>query len=126
MNLPHLNMNTYCCSLLEVQRYYLFQEQSSKTSKNLPSIVFASKGQEENIGLLNKAAPTGLSDLLEWDPDIVETLDDNFNHEVVYHLKGKLMYAIRLLIFFSIITDLYSGILPYYETSTLIYLTPHR
>ena len=55
----------------------------------MPSCVFASKGLEENVGLLNKAAPTGLSDLLEWDPDIVETLDDNFKHEVVYTLKGK-------------------------------------
>ena len=60
---------------------------SSETSKKLPPIVFGSKGQEENVGLLNKAAPTGLSDLLEWDPDIVETLDDNFKHEVVYKLK---------------------------------------
>merc|ERR1712038_1985788 len=34
-------------------------------------------------------APTGLSDLLEWDPDIVETLDDNFKHEVVYKLKDE-------------------------------------
>jgi len=65
------------------------QEQSTKPTKNLPSCVFASEGREENIGLLNKAAPTGLSDLLEWDPDIVETLDDNFNHEVVYHLKDE-------------------------------------
>ena len=64
---------------------------SSETSKKLPPIVFGSKGQEENVGLLNKAAPTGLSDLLEWDPDIVETLDDNFKHEVVYKLKGKLI-----------------------------------
>ena len=65
------------------------QEPSLKASENLPSCVFASKGLEENVGLLNKAAPTGLSDLLEWDPDIVETLDDNFKHEVVYTLKGK-------------------------------------
>jgi len=67
----------------------LNQVKSSETSKKLPPIVFGSKGQEENVGLLNKAAPTGLSDLLEWDPDIVETLDDNFKHEVVYKLKDE-------------------------------------
>ena len=55
----------------------------------LPSCVFGTEGKEEKVGLLNKAAPTGLSDLLDWDPDIVETLDDNFNHEVVFTLKGK-------------------------------------
>ena len=56
---------------------------------DLPSCVFATKGKEEQVGLLNKAAPAGLSELLEWDPDIVETLDDNFKHEVVYTLKGN-------------------------------------
>lgn len=55
----------------------------------LPSCVFGTEGKEEKVGLLNKAAPTGLSDLLDWDPDIVETLDDNFNHEVVFTLKDE-------------------------------------
>ena len=51
--------------------------------------MFGTKGKEEKVGLLNKAAPTGLSDLLDWDPDIVETLDDNFKHEIVFTLKGN-------------------------------------
>merc|ERR1712029_654758 len=42
---------------------------------------------EEEVGLLNLAAPrTG--PLLDWDPDIVETLDDAFEgHEVVFTAK---------------------------------------
>ena len=42
----------------------------------------------EEIGLLNKAAPHK-GPLLNWDPDIVETLDDEFKHgeQNVYKLK---------------------------------------
>ena len=53
----------------------------------LPDVVFASKETEE-IGLLNKAAPHS-GPLLDWDPDIVETLDDEFKHETVYTLKDE-------------------------------------
>jgi len=53
----------------------------------LPDVVFASKEQEE-VGLLNKAAPHK-GPLLDWDPDIVETLDDEFKHETVYTLKDE-------------------------------------
>ena len=53
----------------------------------LPDVVFASKDQEE-VGLLNKAAKTSGS-LLDWDPDIVETLDDEFKHETVYTLQDE-------------------------------------
>ena len=53
---------------------------------NLPSAVFASQ-KEENIGLLNKAAPRS-GPLIDWDPDIVETLDDDFKtFEAVFTLK---------------------------------------
>jgi len=45
----------------------------------LPSAVFASKGEEEEVGLLNKAAPRGLD--LSLDPDIVAAMDDDFNFE---------------------------------------------
>ena len=62
---------------------------SNVASDNLPDCVFGTEGQEEAVGLLNKAAPTGLSDLLEWDPDIVETLDDDFRHEVVLTLNDE-------------------------------------
>ena len=54
----------------------------------LPDVVFASKDQEE-VGLLNKAAKTS-GPLLDWDPDIVETLDDEFKqYETVYTLKDE-------------------------------------
>ena len=61
----------------------------------LPKEVFASQNEEE-IGMLNKAAPHK-GPLLNWDPDIVETLDDEFQHgeQNVYKLKDleKLMEA---------------------------------
>jgi len=44
----------------------------------LPSTVFASK-EEEEVGLLNKAAPRGLD--LSLDPDIVAAMDDDFDFE---------------------------------------------
>ncbi|KAG8577521.1 hypothetical protein GDO81_010209, partial [Engystomops pustulosus] len=47
-------------------------------SINLPSSVFASEF-EEDVGLLNKAAPRGLC--LDLDPDIVAALDDDFDFE---------------------------------------------
>jgi len=53
----------------------------------LPDVVFASKDQEE-VGLLNKAAKSS-GPLLDWDPEIVETLDDEFKHETVYTLKDE-------------------------------------
>jgi len=45
---------------------------------SLPSEVFASKEQEE-VGLLNKAAPRGLD--LSLDPDIVAAMDEDFDFE---------------------------------------------
>jgi len=61
-------------------------EISANTKHNLPPSVFASK-VEDDVGLLNKAAPrTGPR--VDWDPDIVETLDDDFaNYDAVYTLK---------------------------------------
>ena len=53
----------------------------------LPDVVFASKDQEE-VGLLNKAAKSS-GPLLDWDPEIVETLDDEFKHETVYTFKDE-------------------------------------
>lgn len=44
----------------------------------LPSTVFASK-QEEDIGLLNKAAPMGLR--LDWDPEVLAAMDEDFDFE---------------------------------------------
>jgi len=45
---------------------------------HLPSVVFSSKEQEE-VGLLNKAAPRGLD--LSLDPDIVAAMDEDFDFE---------------------------------------------
>lgn len=47
-------------------------------SISLPSSVFASEF-EEDVGLLNKAAPQGLR--LDLDPDIVAALDDDFDFD---------------------------------------------
>jgi protein LTV1 len=44
----------------------------------LPSNVFASK-QEEEVGLLNKAAPMGLR--LDWDPEVLAAMDEDFDFE---------------------------------------------
>ena len=43
---------------------------------------------EEDVGLLNKAAPHK-GPLFDWDPEIVETLDDEFKHETVFTLKDE-------------------------------------
>jgi len=73
------------------------EQKSSSTGRKLqlPKEVFASQNEEE-IGMLNKAAPHK-GPLLNWDPDIVETLDDEFQHgeQNVYKLKDleKLMEA---------------------------------
>jgi len=46
---------------------------------NLPPTVFATKGLEEEVGLLNKAAPVGLD--LNLDPDVVAALDEDFDFD---------------------------------------------
>ncbi|XP_040892990.1 protein LTV1 homolog [Toxotes jaculatrix] len=48
-------------------------------SINLPSSVFASEFEEE-VGLLNKAAPVS-GPRLDMDPDIVAALDEDFNYD---------------------------------------------
>eukprot|EP00095_Tigriopus_kingsejongensis_P011082 maker-scaffold545_size140784-snap-gene-0.20 protein:Tk11082 transcript:maker-scaffold545_size140784-snap-gene-0.20-mRNA-1 annotation:"ltv1 homolog" len=52
-----------------------------------PGQVFASR-TEETVGLLNKAAPVS-GPRLDWDPDIVETLDDAYAHESVFTLQDE-------------------------------------
>lgn len=58
---------------------------AKKGQLQLSSQVFASK-QEEEVGLLNKAAPRS-GPRLDWDPEIVETLDDDYKAEQVFTLK---------------------------------------
>eukprot|EP00092_Neocalanus_flemingeri_P006772 GFUD01007314.1.p1 GENE.GFUD01007314.1~~GFUD01007314.1.p1 ORF type:complete len:455 (-),score=189.53 GFUD01007314.1:149-1513(-) len=54
-------------------------ERKEEKSLNLPSTVFGTKGEEEKVGLLNKAAPVGLD--LSLDPDIVAALDEDFDFD---------------------------------------------
>jgi len=54
-------------------------EKRKQDNLRLPSTVFGTKGQEEEVGLLNKAAPTGLD--LSLDPDIVAALDDDYDFD---------------------------------------------
>lgn len=60
---------------------------SRQNNIQLPSSVFASN-VEEDVGVLNRAAPQS-GPLLDWDPDIVETLDDDFKHERVFTLQDE-------------------------------------
>ena len=62
-------------------------EGSRQNNIQLPSSVFASN-MEEDVGVLNRAAPRS-GPLLDWDPDIVETLDDDFKHERVFTLQDE-------------------------------------
>ena len=55
------------------------KEDKKEKGLSLPPTVFGTKGQEEEVGLLNKAAPTGLD--LSLDPDIVAALDEDFDFE---------------------------------------------
>lgn len=52
---------------------------SKSTGIKLPSSVFASEF-EEDVGLLNKAAPIS-GPRLDFDPDIVAALDDDFDFD---------------------------------------------
>ncbi|XP_060536625.1 protein LTV1 homolog [Cylas formicarius] len=61
----------------------LKQQKKEKVRLSLPSSVFASDIEEE-IGMLNKAAPmSGLQ--LDLDPDIVAAMDDDFDYEDPYN-----------------------------------------
>ncbi|KAK6180101.1 hypothetical protein SNE40_012311 [Patella caerulea] len=55
------------------------EKNQDKPNISLPSSVFAST-LEAKTGLLNKAAPRK-GPLLEWDPDIVAALDDDFDYD---------------------------------------------
>jgi len=77
-------------NLEEVEKFTIEAKSVKKSSSSkvkLPEEVLASKDEEE-IGLLNKAAPRR-GPLFDWDPDIVETLDDEFNHDMVFTLKDE-------------------------------------
>lgn len=63
----------------EADRFVLHAEEKKEKGLNLPATVFGTKGEEEKVGLLNKAAPTGLD--LNLDPDIVAALDEDFDFD---------------------------------------------
>lgn len=54
-------------------------DEKSKPKIQLPSSVFASEFEEKE-GMLHKAAPRS-GPRLDWDPDIVEALDEDFNFD---------------------------------------------
>ncbi|MGH0155412.1 UNVERIFIED_CONTAM: hypothetical protein FKN15_029487 [Acipenser sinensis] len=69
-------------SRIVITQYGEVEEESetiSAPSINLPSSVFASEFEEE-VGLLNKAAPRS-GPRLDMDPDIVAALDEDFNFD---------------------------------------------
>ena len=63
------------------------RDKAATSNLRLPSSVFASN-VEEDVGVLNRAAPRS-GPLLDWDPDIVETLDDDYEHEKVHTLQDE-------------------------------------
>ena len=63
----------------EADRFVMSAEERQLNRLQLPASVFGTEGQEEEVGLLNKAAPRGLD--LSLDPDIVATMDEDFNFE---------------------------------------------
>jgi len=63
----------------EADRFVLQAGERKEKGLNLPTTVFGTKGVEEEVGLLNKAAPTGLD--LNLDPDIVAALDEDFDFD---------------------------------------------
>jgi len=63
----------------EADRFVMEAEERQLDKLKLPASVFGTQGEEEEVGLLNKAAPRGLD--LSLDPDIVATMDEDFDFE---------------------------------------------
>jgi len=63
----------------DADRFVLAAEERKEKGLVLPPTVFGTKGKEEEVGLLNKAAPVGLD--LSLDPDIVAALDEDFDFD---------------------------------------------
>lgn len=77
--LQHLkDVRTLTAEWERVEPVNVKAERKNETKINLPSSVFESN-VEEKVGLLNKAAPTGLQ--LDVDPDIVAAMDDDFDFD---------------------------------------------
>lgn len=79
--LQHLkDVNTLSTEWEKVENTNQDKKASNKEKPkiNLPSSVFESN-VEEKVGLLNKAAPSGLR--LDLDPDVIAALDDDFDFD---------------------------------------------
>ena len=63
----------------EADRFVMSAEERQLDKLQLPASVFGTQGLEEEVGLLNKAAPRGLD--LSLDPDIVATMDEDYDFE---------------------------------------------
>ena len=63
----------------EADRFIIEAAQKKVEKLQLPKSLFTSGEEEEEVGLLNKAAPVGLD--LSLDPDIVAAMDDDFDYE---------------------------------------------
>ena len=63
----------------EADRFVLQAGERKEKGLNLPTTVFGTKGKEEEVGLLNKAAPTGLD--LDLDLHVVAALDEDFGFD---------------------------------------------
>ncbi|GAB1610296.1 protein LTV1 homolog [Argonauta hians] len=81
--LQHLKDTDETVEMEETERFQLQSSQPCKVAPDvklhLPSTVFSS-GVETKVGLLNKAAPHS-GPKLDWDPDIVAGLDDDYDFE---------------------------------------------
>ena len=63
----------------EADRFVLQAGERKEKGLNLPTTVLGNKGMEEEVGLLNKAAPTGLD--LDLDLHVVAALDEDFGFD---------------------------------------------
>lgn len=55
----------------------IFKDGDNPVSFKIPSVVFASK-QEEEVGMLHRAIPP-VGPQVEWDPDVVAAMDEDFD-----------------------------------------------
>lgn len=76
--LQHLKESNHVVEWVPTEPSNKDGKKKEKDKLTLPSSVFAST-VEEDVGLLNKAAPSGLR--LDLDPDIIAAMDEDFNYD---------------------------------------------
>ncbi|XP_014768373.1 protein LTV1 homolog [Octopus bimaculoides] len=81
--LQHLKEANETLEIDDTETFQMISSEPYKTAPDvklhLPSTVFSS-GVETKVGLLNKAAPQS-GPKVDWDPDIVAALDEDYNFE---------------------------------------------